>query len=120
MADIEDRTVTTERTTETVPVQDTRTSGSRVLVNIIYFIEAVILTLLGLRFIFRLLGANPNNGFADFIYTASHPLVAPFFGLFNYDENLASGHFEVATLVAMVVYALIAWLLVKLVTIGRR
>lgn len=119
MADVEDRTVTTERTTESVPVRDRDNGFARVAVNVIYFLEAVLLTLLGLRFLFRLFGANPDNGFANFIYTVSHPFVAPFFGLFNYDENLTTGHFEVATLVAIVVYALLAWLLVKLVTIGR-
>jgi YggT family protein len=120
MAEVEDKTVTTERTTETVPAQKESGSGMRLAVNIVWFIEAVIVTLLGLRFFLRLFGANPSNGFVDFIYNVSYPFVAPFLGMFNYDDNLANGRVEIETIFAIIVYALFAWLLVKLLTIGKR
>lgn len=90
-----------------------------VLTNIIWFIAGVILILLGFRFIFALLGANAGNGFVHFIYSTSHPFVSPFFGLFNYNYRLGVSHFEAYTLVAMLVYAVIAWLLTTLVNINR-
>jgi len=90
--------------------------GSR----IVWFIAGVLLVLLGLRFILTLLGANTTNGFANFIYTTSHPFVDPFFSLFNYHSHTyGTSHFEIYTLVAMLVYALIAWGITKLLTINR-
>lgn len=90
-----------------------------VVVNVIWFLDGVLTILLGLRFLFSLLGANPANGFANFIYSASHPFVSPFFNLFSYNWQAGVRHFEIYTLVAIVVYALIAWGLAKLATINR-
>lgn len=92
-----------------------------VLSQIIWFVAGVILVILAFRFTLSLLGANTTNAFANFIYNISHPFVAPFFGLFNYD-NIRYGvsRFEVYTLVAMLVYAAVAWALTALVNIGRR
>ncbi|HET9721770.1 MAG TPA: hypothetical protein VFP32_01950 [Candidatus Saccharimonadales bacterium] len=91
------------------------------LVRLIWFVAGVILVLLAFRFVLALLGANTTNWFANFIYTCSHPFVAPFFGLFSYDNyHYGVSRFEVYTLVAMVVYAVIAWGLTALVNISRR
>ncbi len=81
--------------------------------RVIWFIAGLFLVDLGLRFFFKLTGANAGNGFASFIYGTTEPLVAPFRGIFG---AAASGGavFEPVTLVAMVVYALVAWLLVSL------
>jgi hypothetical protein len=89
--------------------------------RIIWFVAGVILMILGFRFLLALLGANPANGFVNFIYDVSQPLVAPFFNMFNYNviQNGVS-RFEIYTLIAMLVYAAIAWGLSALVNIGRR
>ena len=94
--------------------------GINVVARLIYFVGGVILALLAIRFLLALFGANPASGFADFIYTVTHPFVAPFFGLFNYRERLGVGRFEYETLIAIVVYAIVMELLVRLVTIGSR
>lgn len=88
--------------------------------RIIWFVAGIILFLLAFRFVLSLLGANTTNSFANFIYSASHPFVAPFFGLFAYN-NIKYGvsRFEVYTLVAMAVYAVIAWGLTALININR-
>lgn len=92
-----------------------------VTTRVIWFIAGIIIVLLAFRFVLSLLGANTTNGFANFIYSASHPFVAPFFGLFSYN-NIQYGisRFEVYTLIAMAVYAVIAWGLTALVDISRR
>lgn len=102
---------------EVTPVVD----RPSILSQIIWWVAGVILLLLAFRFVLSLLGANHNNGFANFIYDTSHPFVAPFFGLFNYN-NIQYGvsRFEVYTLIAMAVYAAIAWILSYLANIGRR
>jgi hypothetical protein len=103
--------------TEVTPV----TARPNILSQIIWFIAGVILLLLGFRFVISLLGANTSNGFAQFIYNTSHPFVAPFFGLFHYNNiQYGASRFEVYTLVAMAVYAAIAWILSALANIGRR
>jgi len=92
-----------------------------VLTRVIWFLAGLLLILLGFRFLLALLGANTTNGFANFIYTTSHPFVAPFFNLFSYN-NIKYGvsRFEVYTLVAMLVYFVIAWILSALVNLDRR
>ncbi len=90
------------------------------IARIFYFIGGLITALLGLRFLFALLGANPSNGFADFIYRTSEPLVAPFFGLFNYEPTLGQSHFELSTLVALLVYGIVFGLIGRLLEAGQR
>lgn len=94
-------------------------SGSTLAERAIYIIGGVLLSLLGLRVLLSLLGANPENTFANFIYTISYPFVAPFFGLFNYEVQEGVARLEIETLVAMVIYGLLIILLVKLASIGR-
>lgn len=108
----------TENTTNR-QVVERQVGGTTLLARIIWFLAGVLLALLAFRFILTLLGANPNNGFADFIYTTSHPFVAPFFGLFGYDLQYGVSRFELYTLVAMAVYALIAWGLARLATLNH-
>lgn len=88
--------------------------------RVIWFIAGVILVLLAFRFLLSLLGANPGNGFADFVYNTSEPLVSPFFNLFSYDFDNGASRFELFTLVAMAVYSVVAWGLSKLVAINQR
>jgi len=94
-------------------------SGATLLARIIWYVAGVLLVILAFRFVLALLGANPNNAFANFIYNVSHPFVAPFFSLFGYRLQYGVSRFEVYTLVAMAVYAIIAYGLARLVTIGR-
>jgi hypothetical protein len=103
------------------PIKAVDEHPQNVLTRVIWFIAGVIIVLLAFRFVLSLLGANTTNGFANFIYSASHPFVAPFFGLFSYN-NIQYGvsRFEVYTLIAMAVYAVIAWGLTALVDISRR
>jgi uncharacterized protein YggT (Ycf19 family) len=109
------------------PVRDDRAAVTpvatrpTVISQVIWLIAGIILLLLGFRFVLSLLGANTTNSFAHFIYTTSHPFVTPFFGLFHYNNfNYGVSRFEVYTLVAMAVYAAVAWILGYLTNIGRR
>jgi hypothetical protein len=88
--------------------------------RIVNLVGGVIISLLALRFMLSLFGANRGNGIADFIYSASHPFVSPFFGLFNYKEQFGVVRFEFETLVAIAFYAIAMVLLVALINMGRR
>jgi cation transport ATPase len=83
------------------------------IARVVYFVLAVVEVILLLRLIFRLLGANESSDFVMFLYNLSHILVGPFNGIFN-DQALGRSVFEISTLVAMIVYALIAWGIVSL------
>ncbi|HVB20858.1 MAG TPA: YggT family protein [Ktedonobacteraceae bacterium] len=83
------------------------------ITRIVYFVLAVLEVLLLLRFLFRLLGANQGSSFVLFLYNLTHVFVGPFNGIFN-DQALGQSVFEFSTIVAMIVYALIAWGIVSL------
>lgn len=97
-----------------------KSKGNTVVARLIWFVAGVIIALLTLRFVLILLGANRGSAFVDFIYDISHPFAAPFFGIFNYDLNYGVARVELSTIVAVAVYALIAWGLAYLVTIRNR
>ena len=83
------------------------------ITSVVYFVLGVLEVILLLRFIFRLLGANEGSSFVMFLYNLSGIFVGPFNGIFN-DQGLGHSVFETSTLVAMLVYALIAWGIVSL------
>lgn len=125
----DERVVETQTTREVVPEEQLReerpvTARDDHRMNMaerfVWMVAGIIIGLLAIRFLLRLLGANAGNGFVDFIYSVSGLFAAPFFGMFNYAVDTGVGRFEFETLVAMAVYALVAWLIAKLVTIGRR
>jgi uncharacterized protein YggT (Ycf19 family) len=112
---------TLQKTTEVSNPQAKTDHQQNVTERVVWFVAGILLVLLGFRFVLSLLGANTTNGFANFIYSASHPFVAPFFSLFSY-KNLVYGvsRFEIYTLVAMLFYAFVAWGIAKLVTLNRQ
>jgi len=92
------------------------------VVTIAYSLVTALEVLLLLRFVLRLFGANPENYFASFIYTLSEPFVAPFSTLFiSPTFNGGANIFDVNLLIAIFVYALLVFLVSKLVlSIGLR
>lgn len=79
--------------------------------QIVWFIFGVFIILpLALRVLLALMGANTTNAFASFIYSYTALFVAPFRGLLQVGEFQAGvSRFEFETLIAIVVYALLAW-----------
>ena len=82
---------------------------------ILGLVEALIIT----RVILKLLAANPEADFVRVIYDRSAPFVAPFQGIFPTPATQNSV-LELSSLVAIAVYALIAWGLVRLIAIFSR
>lgn len=83
------------------------------IARVIYFIFAVIESLIAIRAVLRLLGANRRNAFASFIFDATGPFVAPFRGLFD-EPAIGNQVLEWSSLVAILVYALLAYTLIRL------
>lgn len=86
------------------------------VVELIWFLAGLIDVVVGLRFILKLFGASLESPFVGLVYGVSAPLVAPFRGIFPVSGQGAF-IFEPASLVAMVIYPLIALGLVSLIRI---
>ena len=97
------------------PYAGKRDAAYRVM-QAIYLIFGVIAGLVAIRFILKALGAGPNADFVGFIYGVTAPLVQPFVGLFGTTQR-DGAVFEPQSLVAILIYALVGWLLVRLVSI---
>ena len=78
--------------------------------RIISLLFGVLAVLIILRIVLLLLVANPGNEIVDFIYSVTEPFVAPFRGIFQFDQ-VVSGD---ATLDLAALVALIGWLLIYL------
>lgn len=87
-----------------------------VATNLLNFFTAVVESILGLRFLLKLFGANANNGFVDWVYEMSAVLLEPFRGIFPAKVFENQYVFEFSTLFAMLMYAIVALLLMWLIT----
>lgn len=90
--------------------------------SIVYYVLGVLEVLIGFRFIFKLLAANPKSGFVSMIYAITNVLLVPFTGIFKTAATPMNGIqaiLEPATLVGIAVYAVIAWGIIKLIELIR-
>ena len=83
---------------------------------VVGFIVGIIDVLIAARFLGKLLGASSQSAFVHAIYQVSGVFVAPFTGIFG-DTGNKTNTFETASLVAIVVYGVVAWGLVVLIRI---
>lgn len=84
--------------------------------EIIYLVFGIINGLLVIRIVLKLLGANPLAGFSNFIYGITDVFMAPFRNLL---PSVGSGQsqLEISALIAIIVYALIGWVIARIVNI---
>jgi hypothetical protein len=81
------------------------------------FIVGAVDILIAARFLGKLLGASSSSSFVHGIYQVSGVFVAPFTGIFG-DTGSKTNTFETASLVALVVYAVIGWGIVVMIRIA--
>jgi YggT family protein len=81
---------------------------------LIGFFFAVLEGLIGLRVVLKFIDANSKNAFASFIYNITALFVAPFTGLVG-NPAVGGNVLEITSLVALIVYALFAAVLIRLV-----
>lgn len=86
--------------------------------QVVWYLLGILEVLLAFRFLLRLFGANPAAGFTNFIYDLSYPFAAPFLNVFRI-TRVEGSVVEWTTLLAMVVYWLIAWAIVKMFVMSR-
>lgn len=92
--------------------------GRVVAARVVWYIAGFIIALLLIRIVLFLLGANQGSGFVDFIYAVSGVFAAPFSGIFPAPQY-GKFFFDTASVVAIVVYSLVAWGIAKLFTLNK-
>jgi hypothetical protein len=107
-------------TRRTTSLEEGPVSGGMLASRIVYYVLGVVQVILAMRVLLALLGANRSNAFVQFVFDVSRPLAQPFFSLFGYEPRYGSSHLEMGTLVAMLVYALLAWGIVSLIQLPSR
>lgn len=115
---------TTAKDDEKIPVAVTsvenEATGFQTIEYLIYFFAGLLEILLAFRLVLKLMGASLASAFVGLIYGITGIFIAPFEGIFR--RGFAQGVettsvLEPATLVAIIVYAVLAWGIVKLVRI---
>lgn len=88
--------------------------------QIIYLVLGILETFLVIRFVLKLLAANPEAAFTSFIYALTEPFVVPYEGVFPTPQTQGAA-LDLAAVLAMIVYALLVWGIVSvLYTVGNR
>jgi hypothetical protein len=115
--------------TETISNQEPRdgdsvsenATGSQTLEYCIYFFLGVLEVLLAFRLILKVTGASLASSFVGLIYNVTGLFIMPFEGIFRRAVTQGietTAVLEPATLVAMVVYAVLIWGIVALLRIS--
>lgn len=123
MAEIVKETVTTQNegpreavTTETKRVA----TSSQTVEYIVYYFSGALEILLAFRLILKLTGASISSAFVGLIYGLTGIFILPFEGIFRrgYSQGVeTTSVLEPSTLVAIIVYAVLAWGIVKFLRI---
>jgi len=104
-----------EQTTRDVAAERRLRLG--LITQIVWAILGLLEILLGLRFVLKLIAANPASGFAVFIYGITKPFIAPF-ALLVGTPTAGGVILEVTTLIAIAIYALFFWGVVSVIRIA--
>ncbi|MDP2637885.1 MAG: YggT family protein [Candidatus Levybacteria bacterium] len=123
MAEIVKETITTQNVSAS-PVVNTpakkEATSSQTIEYLIYFFFGALEILLAFRFVLKLMGASLSSSFVDFIYSLTGVFILPFEGIFRrgFTQGVeTTSVLEPSTLVAIVVYIILAWGIVKLLRI---
>jgi len=87
--------------------------------QVVWYLFSLLEILLVFRLALRFAGANPAAGFTSFIYALTWPFAEPFIAVFH-PTVIATGQvFEWTTLLAMIVYYLVAWGIASLLGMSK-
>jgi YGGT family len=79
------------------------------LSDFLQWFMAVLEVTLAIRFLLRLIGADPLNMFAGFLYTLTNIILVPFITIVRSPSLHVNQAFEWSTLIGMAIYALTFW-----------
>jgi len=101
------------RTTETEPGRGQRFATFKAT-QLIWLLLGLVEAGIALRVVFKLVGVNASNAFATFLYNTTGIFVAPFASLTGAPASNGMV-LEISSIIAMLVYLLIAWGLERIV-----
>jgi hypothetical protein len=82
--------------------------------ELIWLMTGILDGLIGLRFMLKLIAANPNSPFAQLIYNVTALFLVPFEGL-TATPSAGGMVLEIPALIAMLVYVMAAWVVIRLI-----
>src|SRR5579859_8175407 len=85
------------------------------IVHVVDFLFGILELVLAARVLLHMLAANPANPFAAIVYALSDPFVALFANLVQNPHFTPNSVLEVTTLIAMLVYGVLAWIIGRLI-----
>lgn len=96
-------------------------SNTQTTEYLVYYVLGALEILLAFRLVLKIAGASMVSGFVKVVYALTGIFVMPFEGIFR--KGFAQGVettsvLEPATIVALIVYAILAWGIVKFVRIS--
>ncbi len=115
MAEIVKETVTTQENS----IKKGATN-SQTIEYLVYFFFGALEILLAFRLVFKLAGASMASAFVGLIYGITGIFILPFEGIFRrgFTQGIeTTSVLEPSTLVAIIVYAVLAWGIVKLIRV---
>jgi hypothetical protein len=107
--------------TELVEQVKIEASPTQTIEYLVYYVFGALEVLLGFRLILKMTGASVYSGFVQLIYGLTNIFISPFEGIFR--RGIAQGGqttsvFEPSVFVAILVYAVVAYGIVRLVRIS--
>ncbi|PKO15084.1 MAG: hypothetical protein CVU39_12020 [Chloroflexi bacterium HGW-Chloroflexi-10] len=84
--------------------------------QIVWLLFGILEALIALRILLKLIAANPNSPIAALIYGFTDLFLFPFAGL-TATPQAGGMVLELSSFLAMVIYGLIAWAIVKIITV---
>jgi hypothetical protein len=113
--------------TKTVRVHDHVADGveheaahrTSMVAAVVYYVVGIVALLLGVRFLFQLLGAN-NVGIVTFVYQVTEPFVAPFYGSLGNTVLYGNARIEWESLFAIIAVAIIGYIVAGFVRVISR
>jgi len=86
--------------------------------QIVWYLLGLLEIALAFRFVLKLTAANSAAGFTAFVYALTQPFAAPFIAVFR--VTVVEGSvFEWTTLLAMIVYWMVAWAILRLLVMSK-
>ena len=90
-----------------------RSEGLRKVTQLLWLLAGILEGMIALRIVLKLIAANPASPFASLVYSVTDLFLWPFFGL-TATPNFNAIVLEIPSIIAMIVYALITWVAVRL------
>jgi len=84
------------------------------ITQFVWFLFGLLEALIGFRIVLKLIGANPGNWFTAFVYQSTDIFLWPFQNIIA-NPSIQGFVLEITSFIAMLVYALVAWAIVRLI-----